>query len=352
MLLSFIIPTRNRPELLEQTLRSLGRLDPLVTGPSEVIVVDNASSEPVRIQSRLPNGIAARVVRLDNNHHTAARNIGAQQASGQWLVMLDDDSSPLPCQMAAVLTRMSNEVAAVGGEILLASGQRESGGLPEVIVGCGCAIRREVFLEIDGYDASLGYYAEEYDLCARLIAGGKRILHTRSLRFEHRKATRGRDMNEILFRLVRNNAWIMQRYAPLEFRPHEIDAILQRYRTIAMKEDAIHGYERGIAALADTLDEQVEAALSSEHWDRFTGRAAARDRLGRVFRSRPEPVRLVGPPNPKGGSIVAEELERLGCTLVQDPHAAGVISTLSPGPMLDAADADAGAICPWAFERV
>ena len=157
-------------------------------------------------------------------------------------------------------------------------------------------------------------------------------------------------MNEILFRLVRNNAWIMQRYAPVAVRQREIDVILERYRVIALKEDAMAGYERGVSSLAHTLGAQSVRTLSQDHWDRFTGRAAARSTLKQAFKAQPGPVRLVGPANPKGGAIIADELERLGCTLVDDPDATAVISTLSPGPMLDAGEAHGDAIRPWVFD--
>ncbi|MGC1393766.1 MAG: glycosyltransferase family 2 protein, partial [Coleofasciculaceae cyanobacterium] len=94
-LLSIIIPTHNRPQLLvhavnsalEQTINDL-----------EVIVVDDASTEPVN----LPDHPRLRVIRLTKSHGGAgARNVGTKEANGRWIMYLDDDDRLLP-QMAAL----------------------------------------------------------------------------------------------------------------------------------------------------------------------------------------------------------------------------------------------------------
>ncbi len=347
-----IIPTRDRPGVLRATLSRLAELDSATLGSCELIVVDNASCEPIVLPDRLANGIAVRGIRLSENHHTGARNIGAREARGDWLVMLDDDSSVLPCDLDGVLGGTPVDVGAVGGEIMLGNGQRESGGLPEVVVGCGCAIRRSAFLEVCGYDASFGYYAEEYDLCAKLIAAGQRVVHTRSIRFEHRKSTAGRDFNEIVFRLVRNNAWLIQRYAPERCRDDAIEFMLERYQAIAELENAAAGYRRGIEAIERTLACQTHNPLDDRLWDRFTGRAAVRATLQAAIGRDVSRVRLVGPSNAKGHEVVVAQLAELGCEIGSEEALPAVVSTLSPGPMLDALDANPGAIAPWFLARV
>ena len=350
MYLSFIIPTRNRSEQLRQTLAYMGELDRTLAEQSELIVLDNASAKPMKLPDRLRNGIAIRPITLDRNHNTAARNIGAQSARGDWLVMLDDDSSPLDSQFGTVLGQIDDKVAAVGGEIMLTNGKHESGGLPEVIVGCGCAIRREAFMQVGGYDETFGYYAEEYDLCAKLIALGYRVTHSRMMRFEHRKSTIGRDMNEILYRLVRNNAWVMQRYSPRDRRERLLEETIERYRLIAEKERAMQGFHRGLAELEHSLPDQPERALPIQQWERFEGRTVVRESIQRHIQCDPAPMRLVGPAHGKGRSIIESELFAHGCVLTNEPSARAIVSTLSPGPMLDTLDAQPEAISPSLFE--
>ncbi len=321
-----------------------------MTGPCELIVIDNASAEPVTLPDQLRNSFPVKLIRLDRNIHTAARNIGAQEARGDWLCMLDDDSALLPCPLLELLTSVPDEVAAVGGEITLPGGSRESGGLPEVIVGCGCVIRRDAFLRVGGYDESFGYYAEEYDLCAKLINAGDQIRHSRSIRFEHRRSAEGRDFNEIMFRLVRNNAWVIQRYAPESVRRAQIDEMLSRYKHIADRELAMTGYQRGIEALEDSIDRQPRAEMQADAWDRFTGVAAVRARFARLAYFAGSTVHLIGEPHAKGRGGVSAELGRIGCEIDQAPTGTAVIGGISPGPMLDLADRNPGAIAPWIFE--
>lgn len=346
--MSLIIPTRNRPAVLEETLDRIGQhhFGAFHQG-CELILIDNDSEEAVDPPAQLSNGIPVRYIRLDHNMNTAARNVGAELASGDWLVMLDDDSAPEPGCDWDLLIDAPEDQGAIGGEIMLSSGVRESGGLPEVIVGCGCVIRRTCFVASGGYDASFGYYAEEYDLCARMIAEGYRVEHNRSLKFLHRKSTLGRDFNEILYRLVRNNAWVMQRYAPDECRQVELDHIMDRYRAIAIKEDAMRGFERACGELELTLDDQVRSPMNLGLWDRFTGRAAVRETLGGIFQNRAGEVSFVGSPHAKGREIIASELNRLGCSFVEDGNGVRVVGSLSPGPMLDLAEQYPDAILPW-----
>lgn len=347
---SLIIPTHNRAGALRETI---GRIASLQLGEKqgeiELVVVDNASNTPVELPQILVNGIRMQSIRLETNLNTAARNIAAEQANGRWLFMLDDDSSPLDLDFVKWLDEVPEEIAAIGAEIYLPSGSHESGGLPEVIIGCGCAIRRDVFLGVGGYDASFGYYAEEYDLCAKLIAAGQSVVHTRDIQVLHRKEQAGRNFGEILFRLVRNNGWVVQRYAPDAFLRATIDEMLDRYRQIAIKEGVIDSFERAIRSLETSFASQARTPLSVADWDRFTGRAAARSMLGSRLGGHSGSVSIVGDRRAKGYEIIEQEVLRLGYWLADDPSSAdaSVIGVLSPGPMLDLAQEYPDAICPW-----
>jgi len=343
-----VFPTRNRPDRVEHTLRKLGSLS---IPRGEVIIIDNASDQPVTAPSKLSNGLPVRIMRLETNEGAAARNLGAQSATGDWIIMLDDDSHPLDAAFIDVLREADDDIAAIGADIVLPSGERESGGLPEVFVGCGVAIRREAFLAVGGYDGSFGYYAEEYDLCAKLILNGWRIVHDQCFRVRHEKVTAGRDMNVILQRLVRNNAWVAQRYAPIERREAELNEVISRYARISVKEQAACGFARGMDELLTTLDQQPQHHLSIEQFDRFTGLSHVRATLresGEVWSGRPVAIVDEG----KNAWAVRQALMELGASITSESEAELlVIGTLSPGPMLDARDrrlaSSKTVIFPW-----
>lgn len=348
---SYIIPTRDRAERLGLTLGAIGSL-PAHDG--EVVVVDNASPVPAAIPRRLANGIEVRLVQLATNAGAAARNAGAiaSDPASDWLVMLDDDSHPRDLGFQPALARTPSDVLAVGAQIdLPAQGRREAGGLPEVFVGCGAAIRREVFLELGGYDARFGYYAEEYDLAARLLLAGGRVGFEPSFRVAHHKVARGRDMGRIVARLVRNNGWVMQRYAPAAQRRWQLRAVRGRYRAIAQREGVLDGFGRGLVALRATIAQQVRTPMDDALFDRFTGLAAAREALHRAHRQRAFASAALIEPG-KNAWCVARAVEQLGAGLVDADRAEVlIVATMSPGPMLDAFERARGlgrrVLMPW-----
>src|SRR5690606_718692 len=227
--ISLIIPTRDRPDELSRTLRAVGALD-LQGAPVDVIVVDNASRQVPTPPARLRNGAPVRLILRRENEAAASRNAAARASEADWLLMLDDDSAPTGAGFLDAASEAHMDVGAISAEITLSRGGREAGGLPEVFIGCGALIRRDLFLDLGGYDAAFHFYAEEYDLSARMIRAGFRI--TRDARFtvEHRKVTAGRNMDLILRRLVRNNAWVEQRYAPDALRAGAIEHLIERYQ--------------------------------------------------------------------------------------------------------------------------
>ena len=356
-MISYLLPTHNRPHALWQTLAALGVLsfdEHDAVGGAEVIVVDNASEPAVELPPEFDNGMPLRCLRLDANSGAAARNHGAAEARGEWLVMLDDDSYPLDTGHLEVLADAPDDVAAIGAEILLPDGTREAGGLPEVIVGCGAAIRRDAFLAAGGYDPTFHYYAEEYDLCAKLLLAGFRVRHDMRFRVRHGKVPDRRDMNVIMRNLVRNNGWVMQRYAPPHRREQAICEVIARYGTIAMAEDAAWGYSQGMCELNRTRGDQPARPMSEAQFDRFTGLAHARTELAR----RPELTgrkrgRVAIVDEGKHAGAVRQALREIHTKFAANTQDADVlvIGTLSPGPMLDAHDERSAdprpVIMPW-----
>jgi GT2 family glycosyltransferase len=243
--IAYVLPTRNRPECLSRTLAALGNLP---KHDAEVVVVDNAGRPPAQAPKHLANGLPVTLLRRARNEGAAGRNAGVRAAdpASEWIVMLDDDSHPRDLGLLDALHEQPSDVAALCAEIVLPSGRRESGGLPEVPIGCGVAYRRDVFLSMGigadaGYDPGFGFYAEEYDLAARMIRAGHRIVIDHRFIVEHEKTPAGRSMDAILRRLVRNNAWVMARYAPAQQRRAEIGRVISRYARIARKEHATLG---------------------------------------------------------------------------------------------------------------
>lgn len=98
-LISVIVPTQNRPALLEEALRSLGEQ---TLAPVEIIVVDDASTPPVDADTLVArHGPTLRVIRNDSARGLAySRNLGVENASGDYVFHLDDDDLLAPTALA------------------------------------------------------------------------------------------------------------------------------------------------------------------------------------------------------------------------------------------------------------
>ncbi len=93
--LSVVIPTRDRPGALSQTLAGLEAEE--TPAPFEVLVVDDGS-EPGSLgalQSR-HRSLACRWLRQDGLGPAAARNRGRREAIGERILFLGDDTRPAP----------------------------------------------------------------------------------------------------------------------------------------------------------------------------------------------------------------------------------------------------------------
>lgn len=253
---SLILPTHNRAEILARNLQRLSAVAAELPDDLEIIVVDNASTDQTDelVERRFPD---VRLIRLDRNRSTAARNEAANQARGPILLMLDDDSfiDAQSLRRIARVMRRHPDLHAVAARVCRTTtpARHEGGGLPGVFIGCGAAIRREVFLELRGYPDSYDYYVEEYDLCIRLWQAGGQVRWYEDIVVHHDRTRENRDFNRIVRFLTRNNLRLWDRYAPPELREEMVFETVERYSRIARGENAGVGFLQGLAEAAHVL---------------------------------------------------------------------------------------------------
>src|SRR5918997_407322 len=101
---SVVVPTHNRRDLLEETLRSvLGQRDVLV----EVIVVDDGSSDDTTtFLASHPDPRLRTIVHETSLGVAAARNTGLRAASKPWVAFIDDDDLWAPEKLATQVSAM------------------------------------------------------------------------------------------------------------------------------------------------------------------------------------------------------------------------------------------------------
>jgi glycosyltransferase involved in cell wall biosynthesis len=101
---SIVVPTYRRADRLVACVGALADLEP-PPGGFEVVVVDDGSPEPMaRHLEAFADELPLTVLRQDNAGPAAARNRGAEAATGELLLFTDDDCRPDPAwarEMAA-----------------------------------------------------------------------------------------------------------------------------------------------------------------------------------------------------------------------------------------------------------
>jgi glycosyltransferase involved in cell wall biosynthesis len=199
--ISVVIPSYNGGAQLGECLNAIAQLAP---PPSEVILVDDGSTDG-SIQKAAEQGIRI-LATPGRSGPAAARNIGAQAATGDIVFFLDADVCPHPDAIARLTAAFEDPaIEAVIGSYDDNPSSRDFLSQYKNLMHCfvhqnarseastfwsGCgAIRRELFLAMSGFDAT-SYKRpaiEDIELGYRLRRAGRRILLDRDLRVKHLK---------------------------------------------------------------------------------------------------------------------------------------------------------------------
>lgn len=210
MKLSVIICTYNRSELLAYCLNSLYEQS-FDSGTIEVIVVDNNSNDRTQ---ELINEFSEKGVRniIETNQGLShARNRGAAEAKGEWLIYLDDDILLDPGMLDRCLKWCDDQkIVAFGGAFspwyhygephwfkkeyasinLKYDRVTELKG-EEFLTGCVFALRKDSLSDVGGFDQNLGMrgnivgYGEETEVQRLLRQKGKKIIFDPSIHVRH-----------------------------------------------------------------------------------------------------------------------------------------------------------------------
>ena len=224
---AFIIATRNRPDELLGTVRSLIKQTVL---PAELCVVDSSDAAPAKAE--IEQLCASVGIRLDYLHPaprglTVQRNIGIERTTGDPVFLIDDDVVLEPDCHAAVIdeyeqwgpelggvrgvpttppdppliSKIWRKLFGIGGWWPENTGKMRSGFFVEGIAssasprkveyfnGWFMSFRRDVF-KLERFDEELsGYgYKEDIDLSYRVVKRGFVLIQTPTARITHLKS--------------------------------------------------------------------------------------------------------------------------------------------------------------------
>ena len=220
-MISVVIVNFNGGRAVVENLRVIA--ERLPAGPSEIIVVDNASTDgsPDLIRRELPD---LRLVSAGANRgYAAGVNLGLNAASGTTLVVMNPDVVPEPgaLERLAEAVRQRRDFAVLGGSVIDGDGRVSSNcfrALPvpsdilrdgfflrprvvprrgeleaprddvvatEVVSGSVMALRRDSLDELGPMDEDFFLYREDVEWCHRAARKGMRVGVVPGARFAH-----------------------------------------------------------------------------------------------------------------------------------------------------------------------
>lgn len=219
MKVSFIIPVYNQIEL---TLRCIETLQQSVRSYDyEIIIVDDCSdSETSEKLETLQNDRIKLITNSSNLGYAKSNNIGAQNAQGEFLVLANNDLEFPNGWLEPILKGLKKETIGIVGNIQTDTTTGEvdhagflfdgkgtlrhkrtlnSGRFPSnqfttfhAVTGACLAIRRNLFLKIDGLDEVFVNGCEDIDLCFKVKELGLSVVvANQSVIKHHVSSTRG-----------------------------------------------------------------------------------------------------------------------------------------------------------------
>jgi GT2 family glycosyltransferase len=219
-LVSIIIPTRDRVQLLEQCVDSIvRRTDASVA--YEIVVADNGSSERETLEY-LQSGPVRTVSVPGPFNFSAINNAAARAARGDFLLFLNNDTEVIEPGWLAAMVEWAQQpsIGAVGAKLLFADGRFQHVGVTlhdgsafhpgygerptargwidtdllrnyTAVTAACMMVRKEVFDRAGGFDESFPVAYNDVELCVRLVRAGLRNLYTPyAALFHHESASR------------------------------------------------------------------------------------------------------------------------------------------------------------------
>lgn len=216
-LLSLLVPTCERPDLVAQLLGHLDR-QTLEASRFELILVDDGSAQPLEVDAAA-HDFAVTVLRQANAGPAAARNLGLEHCRAPLTLILNDDAVPAPdlCdkhleahaaatgKVAILGTFKFTERALASPFTQLLASTDLLFAFPHLIHGglhnwtffwtCNISIATQALRDVGGFDAQHfdRPIVEDVELGYRLQAQGYQVLHRADLICEHDHALSAAD---------------------------------------------------------------------------------------------------------------------------------------------------------------
>ncbi|MEI7888105.1 MAG: glycosyltransferase [Actinomycetes bacterium] len=194
--ISIVVNTLNRAHSLGRTLDSFRQL----TYPSfEVVVVNGPSTDD---SQELIDSYSSKIKirRCPKANLSMSRNIGIAAAAGEIVAFIDDDGVPEPVWLDELVQLYDSEAVGGAGGVVhdhtgysyqckfnssdrLGNASVDNDGPLDhwcypgaanfpYLIGTNASFRRDVLIEVGGFDEEIEYYLDETDVCLRVVDAG------------------------------------------------------------------------------------------------------------------------------------------------------------------------------------
>jgi GT2 family glycosyltransferase len=249
-LVSVVVLSYNRKDDLRETIERVASQEyPEI----EILVVDNASTDGTRemlddmaedLKYRFNEGLSKRfrIFLMDTNVGVDAYNVGFSNASGRFVLILDDDSFPAADAIVKMVEKFRENptlgVAAfdvrdystyekvAGGRVDEINGFSNTNHMPVnpgskqkyamSFNGAGAGVRKSLMDEIGGYPGEFFLYANELDMAFRVWDAGFSVEFFHDLVAYHKSSPTNRLSARAPFYYTRNTLLLVWKHYPLD----------------------------------------------------------------------------------------------------------------------------------------
>lgn len=181
VLVSAIIPTKNRADLLERALNSV--IDQTYDNIEIIVVNDGSTDQTADLLAQYKQNVGVKLSVIENERSVGAaqaRNQAIEAASGTFIAGLDDDDIWHQKRIEELIAAHTSEYACITSDTVMAYPEGKLRWKKKKVisletllftnqVGNQVLVRRDRLIEIGGYDEEL-VAAQDYDLWVRLSA--------------------------------------------------------------------------------------------------------------------------------------------------------------------------------------
>lgn len=188
---SIVIPVRNSQRGIDNYLNNFFRTHPPDKFPREIIVVDNNSATKTDINKHLNKGLDIKLLSCKKVGPAAARNLGVEKSTGDWIIFNDSDCIPTKSLLTGYIKASNGAIGYAGNikslgqdflskyyesqEILIPLKTKSETGefIPQYLITANSLVWKSAFEKVNGFNETIKIAGgEDIDLGLRLSEHG------------------------------------------------------------------------------------------------------------------------------------------------------------------------------------